>query len=225
MPLIVLEGLDGAGKSTQVQLLSNYYNKKGNQVFTLHFPRLQEPVWGEMIAAFLRGEYGNINQVHPQLIAMLYAGDRWAASHLIQEKLNQNYVVILDRYVYSNLAYQCAKIENPNEKKHLRDWIVYLEYQYFKIPKPDINIFLDVPLHIINQMLNEKRTGTERNYLKGKQDIHEKDLTFQEKVRNEYLVLCKKYGLKYIDCSNNNNTLASIEEVFKRICNVIVNFC
>jgi len=224
MPLIVLEGLDGAGKSTQVKMLTEYFEKQGKQVFLKHFPRLDSPYWGEMIASFLRGEYGDINQVHPQLVATLYAGDRWDASHEISQQLNQGSVVFLDRYVYSNLAYQCAKIDNEEEKERLRRWILEFEYDYFKIPKPDINLFLDVPQSFVEQKLKEQRTGDDRAYLKGKSDIHEKSLTFQQKVRQEYLYLCQHYELIYIDCTLNR-ALAPIEVVFNRLLEKIVKAC
>lgn len=224
MPLIVLEGLDGAGKSTQVRLLTEYYEKQGKSVFFMHFPRLDSPYWGEMIAAFLRGEYGDINQVHPQLVAALYAGDRWDASKEIITRLEKGNVVFLDRYVYSNLAYQCAKLNDEAEKEKLRKWILYFEFDYFKIPKPDINLFLDVPHNFVEKKLQENRTGSDRDYLKGKSDIHEKSSTFQQQVREEYLYLCKNFGLTYIDCSENKS-LATIEVVFERILLKIVKAC
>ncbi|HOU99089.1 MAG TPA: dTMP kinase [Bacteroidales bacterium] len=225
MPLIVLEGLDGAGKSTQVRLLTEYYEKKGKNVYFLHFPRLEAPYWGEMIASFLRGEYGNIDQVHPQLVAALYAGDRWDASAEIKEHLDKGDVVFLDRYVFSNLAYQCAKLNDQQEKEKLRKWILNFEFEYFNIPKPDINIFLDVPPSVVEQKLQENRTGSDREYLKGKSDIHEKSSLFQKKVREEYLFLCKNYDLTYIDCSTDNHLLAPIEVVFERILSEIVKAC
>ncbi|NSW46254.1 MAG: dTMP kinase [Bacteroidales bacterium] len=224
MPLIVLEGLDGAGKSTQVKMLTEYFEKLGKQVFFKHFPRLDSPYWGEMIASFLRGEYGDINQVHPQLVAALYAGDRWDASYEMLQHLKQGRVVFLDRYVYSNLAYQCAKVDNEEEKDRLRNWILQFEFDYFKIPKPNINLFLDVPQSFVEQKLKEQRTGDDRTYLKGKSDIHEKSLTFQQKVRQEYLYLCQHYELIYIDCSLNG-TLAPIEVVFNRLLEKIVKAC
>jgi len=224
MPLIVLEGLDGAGKSTQVKMLTEYFEKQGKQVYFKHFPRLDSPYWGEMIAAFLRGDYGDINHVHPQLVATLYAADRWDASFEISEQLKQECIVLLDRYVYSNLAYQCAKLDDEHEKEQLRQWILQFEFDYFKIPKPDVNLFLDVPTSFVEQKLKEQRTGNDRAYLKGKADIHEKNLTFQQKVRQEYLFLCKYYELTYIDCSLNN-TLAPIEVVFERLLEKIVKAC
>lgn len=225
MCLVVLEGLDGAGKSTQVRLLTEFYESEGKKVHFLHFPRLDAPYWGEMIASFLRGEYGEIDQVHPQLVATLYAGDRWDASAEIMQHLAKGEVVFLDRYVYSNLAYQCAKIKDDKEKDKLRRWILSLEFDYFKIPKPDFNLFLDVPSSFVEQKLKDNRTGSDRAYLKGKSDIHEKSTLFQKKVREEYLFLCKHYDLIYIDCSLDNQKLASIEEVFKRILSKIVKAC
>lgn len=225
MPLIVLEGLDGSGKSTQIRLLTEYYENEGKKVHFLHFPRLDVSYWGEMIASFLRGEYGDIDQVHPQLVAILYAGDRWDASKEIVQHLANGEIVFLDRYVYSNIAYQCAKLHDDKEKDKLRNWILNFEYNYFKIPKPDINLFLDVPSTFVEKKLQENRTGSDRAYLKGKSDIHEKSTLFQMKVRQEYLFLCKHYNLIYVDCSVENQMLASIEEVFKRILSKIVKAC
>ncbi|MCX7862389.1 MAG: dTMP kinase [Bacteroidales bacterium] len=220
MPLIVLEGLDGAGKSTQVKLLNEYFINQGKSTFLLHFPRLQNPYFGELISSFLRGEFGDIHQVHPRLVALLYAGDRWDASQQLSSYLSQQYVVILDRYVYSNIAYQCAKLTNEYEKEELRNWILQFEFEYFKIPKPDINIFLDMPITFVEKKLKEHRQGDDRAYLKGKEDIHEKNISFQEKVRNEYLYLCTHYDLLYLNCAHNE-AIESAEHIFKRIINLI----
>ncbi len=222
MPLIVLEGLDGAGKSTQVQLLCNYLKNKEKNVFFLHFPRLNTPYFGELIADFLRGDLGNIHQVHPKLVAVLYAGDRWNAAKEIENYLKNNFVVILDRYVYSNLAYQCAKLKNEKEKEYLRNWILNFEYEFYKIPRPEINIFLDVPLQFIEEKLKQNRNGEDRVYLKGKNDIHEQNIQFQNDVRNEYLYLCKNFDLLYLDCSDKN-IIAKPEVVFNKIINIIQN--
>lgn len=224
MSLIVLEGLDGVGKSTQIKLLSEYFEKQGKAVFFIHFPRLNSPYWGKMISEFLRGEYGSIDKVHPQLVATLYAGDRWDASREIIDRLKNGYIVLLDRYVYSNLAYQCAKLTNETEKELLRKWILDFEFNYFKIPEPDINLFLDVPLDFVSKNLQKNRTGSDRDYLKGKSDIHEKDFIFQQYVREEYLYLCKNYKLTYVDCSENNS-VAPVEIVFKRILLKIDKVC
>jgi dTMP kinase len=222
MPLLVLEGLDGAGKSTQVKLLTNYFKNKAKEVFFLHFPRLDTPFFGELIADFLRGDFGEIHNVHPKLVASLYAGDRWSASKEIENYLKKDFVVILDRYVYSNLAYQCAKLHTIQEKESLRNWILKFEFEFYKIPRPDINIFLDVPIEFVEQKLKQHRDGEDRQYLKGKTDIHEQNIQFQIKVRDEYLYLCKNSDLIYLNCSENNK-IATPEIVFNKIINIIEN--
>ncbi|MDP3452257.1 MAG: thymidylate kinase, partial [Bacteroidales bacterium] len=144
--LIVLEGLDGAGKSTQINLLQTYFEKRSTPVRFIHFPRFDSPVFGELIAKFLRGDLGKIEEVHPMLVALLFAGDRKEASSQINDWLKMGCTVILDRYVYSNIAFQCAKCSDESEASGLRDWILDTEYNEFGIPRPDMNLFLDVPI-------------------------------------------------------------------------------
>lgn len=222
MALLVIEGLDGAGKSTQVGLLQNLL-KEGEIPFKyLHFPRTDGPVYGDLIARFLRGELGEINQVNPYLIALIYAGDRADAKDLLENWLKQGITVILDRYVYSNIAYQCAKINDPKQKEDLKKWIIDTEFGYFSLPKPDLNIFLDVPFNFTKQKLTEHRSGDDRAYLQGQRDIHEEDLDFQNRVRNVYLSLEGEDRFVRIDCSNGDAML-SPEDIFSKVKKVLNN--
>ena len=122
--LIVLEGLDGAGKSTQIQRLRQHLEAQGLQTEYLHFPRFDAPVFGELIARFLRGEFGSVEQVDPYLVALLYAGDRNDAAKQIRRWFDEGKVVVLDRYVYSNIGYQCAKLPTRAERARLAEWLL-----------------------------------------------------------------------------------------------------
>lgn len=194
--LIVLEGLDGAGKSTQVKLLKEYLVSKGVNLRYLHFPRYDSPLYGELIGKYLRGDFGKIDEVHPQIVALLFALDRMDASADIKKWLAAGDCVLLDRYVYSNIAYQCSKImmqpqfeENREElARELRNWIFDTEYNKYGIPKPDLNLFLNVPIEFVDSKLKESREADDdRHYLNGKTDIHEADIRFQISVREIYL--------------------------------------
>ena len=220
MGLIVIEGLDGAGKTTQINRLSEYLIARGHRCRLLHFPRTDSPVYGELIARFLRGELGDIHQVNPYLVALIYAGDRFDFKPALEKWLDEGDMVLLDRYVYSNVAYQCAKIKNKDDSKALREWILHLEFEYHKLPKPDLNIFLDVPFMFTRQKLTNERNDDERQYLKGKKDIHEADLDFQEAVRQTYLSMSDVDGFAKIDCSDGN-TILSVDQIFSKILNVL----
>jgi len=220
MGLIVIEGLDGAGKSTQMNRLNEYLVASGYRCRSLHFPRTDSPVYGDLIARFLRGELGEIDQVNPYLVALIYAGDRYNFKPTLENWLNAGDMVLLDRYVYSNVAYQCAKIRDQEESKALREWILRLEYDEHGLPKPDMNIFLDVPFAFTRQMLTDNRKGDERLYLRGKKDIHENNLEFQERVRETYLSLSDTDHFVIIDCSDGN-TILPVEQIFNKILNVL----
>lgn len=218
MKFVVIEGLDGSGKSTQIKLLKDYLEKKHIRYEYLHFPRTNSPVYGELIARFLRGELGDNNTVNPYLIALIYAGDRNDAKEMIHKWREQGYFVLVDRYVISNIAFQCAKLHNLNERIKLKDWILNLEYSYNNLPVPDLNIFLDVPFEFTTSQLTNTRAGEDRDYLRGNRDIHEDDLVFQKRVREVYLSLEKEINnFQIINCSASDGKVLSPSEIFNEI--------
>lgn len=216
---IVLEGLDGAGKSTQVRRLRSMLEERGHKVEYLHFPRFDAPIYGELIARFLRGEFGAADRVDPYLVALLFAGDRADAASQIRTWLKEGHVVLLDRYVWSNVAYQCAKLKGTDEdRKRLQQWILDLEYGYHAIPRPDISLFLDVPMNFVASKLAEERSGDDRAYLQGHEDIHEASLELQHRVRETYLAASQTDAqLRVVDCSDAEGGMADPDTVFERI--------
>jgi dTMP kinase len=222
MKLFVIEGVDGAGKSTQTRLLRDYLSRIGYNCEYMHFPRTDAPYFGELIARFLRGEFGSLNYVDPYLVAMLYAGDRKDASSLISNWLSEGKIVLLDRYTYSNIAYQCAKLSDNSSREKLMQWILALEFEHFAIPKPDLNIFLDVPFIFAENNLTKARTGNDRNYLNGTRDIHEDSMAFQKKVRDVYLRVSESdERLVVADCSDRNGTMLPPSAIFDLIIKII----
>lgn len=216
--LVVLEGLDGAGKSTQVRKLREYLEARGGEFRYIHFPRYDAPVYGGLISRFLRGDFGSNEAVHPQLVALLFAEDRHGAAPEIVSVLERGGTVLLDRYVYSNIAYQCAKLDSPEEAEGLRKWIFETEYGDFRLPRPDLNIFLDVPIGFVERSLSASREGDERNYLNGAQDIHEADIAFQKRVRDMYRIQASKDpSFISVDCSDCNGNMLPPEAIFQKI--------
>lgn len=220
--LIVLEGLDGAGKSTQVKKLREYLEKVTPSLEYIHFPRYGAPVYGDLISRFLRGDFGTNETVHPQLVALLFAEDRHGAGPGIRKALEEGKTVLLDRYVYSNIAYQCAKLHDVTERKNLRDWILTTEYGPFNLPRPDINIFLDVPIDFVKENLASHREGADRAYLEGTQDIHEASISFQKDVREMYLAetVSDPHFIR-VDCSDKNGRILPPGDIFQKVKDII----
>ena len=216
--LVVLEGLDGAGKSTQVKKLRRYLESLLGSLEYIHFPRYDAPVYGDLISRFLRGDFGSNETVHPQLVALLFAEDRHGAAPQMKQVLDQGGNILLDRYVYSNIAYQCAKLPDAEQAAALREWIFQTEYGNFELPKPDLNIFLDVPIAFVESKLKSQRGGADREYLEGAQDIHEADIEFQKRVREIYRQQCE-IDPKFIriDCSDDYGQMLPPNEIFAKI--------
>lgn len=216
--LVVLEGLDGAGKSTQVKKLRTYLESLFGSLEYVHFPRYDAPVYGDLISRFLRGDFGSNESVHPQLVALLFAEDRHGAAPQMRKTLAAGGHILLDRYVYSNIAYQCAKLNDPVEAEKLRDWVFNTEYGDFELPKPDLNIFLDVPISFVESKLKSDRAGQDRDYLEGSQDIHEADIEFQKRVRTMYRRQCE-LDPKFIriDCSDEYGQMLPPGAIFEKV--------
>ena len=127
-------------------------------------------------------------------------------------------MVLLDRYVYSNVAYQCAKMPSQEKAEYLREWILNTEYGRFDLPRPDLNIFLDVPISFVESSLQANRKGDDRSYLQGRQDIHEASIEFQKRVREIYLrqaSLDKDFLI--IDCSDPEGKMLPPDDIFTKI--------
>ena len=221
MSFAVIEGLDGSGKSTQIKLLRNYLEEKDIPYKYLHFPRTDAPVYGDLVARFLRGELGNISEVNPYLIALIYAGDRKDAKTQIEKWIEDGYFVLVDRYVFSNIAFQCAKLEDLKERDELKDWILQLEYGYYHLPHPDVNLFLDVPFQFTQKQLSDNRQGEDREYLQGRDDIHEANLDFQKNVREVYLSLKEEKEFRILQCFNEEEEIYSPVEIFNKIIKIL----
>lgn len=216
--LVVLEGLDGAGKSTQVKKLRSYLETLYGEIDYIHFPRYDAPVYGDLISRFLRGDFGDIDTVHPQLVALLYAEDRHQAAPYMKNELVSGKTILLDRYVYSNIAYQCAKLHDGHESHRLREWIIDTEFGTFGLPVPDLNIFLDVPIGFVRKKLSGGRSGHDRDYLEGGKDIHEADIDFQVRVREVYREQCAKDPrFVRIDCSDTDGGMLPPDDIFMKI--------
>ncbi|HLS31099.1 MAG TPA: dTMP kinase [Flavobacteriaceae bacterium] len=216
--IITIEGLDGAGKSTQIELLTDRLTQLGIRHKFIHFPMLNQGVYGSLVAEFLRGEFGSLENVHPKLVALLFAEDRNEHKHKIEEWLAEGYLVILDRYVKSNIAFQCAKLSDETEKKALKEWILAFEFEFHKLPKPEISFFLNVPMQQIETSLKNIRIGEDRDYLEGKTDIHEDSVDFQKKVLAEYLKLLRSDANFYeVKCFSETEEWFSPEEIHQTI--------
>lgn len=212
--LVVIEGIDGAGKTTQIGLLEQHLASQGRalQVEVINFPRYEDNLYGALIRRYLEGEFGNINEVNPYLLALAYAGDRVLAKPMINNWLNEGKIVIANRYVSSSKAHLGANLDEEMMEEFM-EWINQLEYQTNGMPKPDLNILLKVDPKIGQQ-----------NALKDHQvDIHEKSLDHEEKAAQIYFELSKKEpNWIVIDCMKDG-TMKSKDAICKEIIKIISN--
>jgi len=218
--LIVIDGIDGAGKATQTKLLISRLEKEGYKTATLDFPQYYNNFFGRLIGRFQNNEFGDAPTTDPYLASMLYAADRWEAKEKIENWLKEGRVVILDRYVSSNQIHQGGKILDIEKKKKFLEYLEEMEFKIFKIPKPDAIIFLNVPYEISKKLLVKK---AERAYVgDGKQDKVEKSKTYQEGAYRQSLEMVKNFNnWMEINCVKNGNIL-SPEDISNKVWQSII---
>ena len=206
--LIVIDGTDGSGKTTQINLLTEKLKKNGLKVKTIHFPKYDN-FFGNFIGHCLTEQYYNFINVHPKIVSVLYAADRWESSKQIKEFLEKDYIVVLDRYVSANQIHQGGKIKNPKKRASFLKWLDEMEYKVFDIPRPHITLYLSLPLNLIEKLLKERNEKSVRAYVGNKKDVHEVDLEFQKNSRNSAIWLSKvlKNFIK-IDCAEKGKILS-----------------
>ena len=203
--LIVIEGGDGSGKTTQLMLLDQGLRKAGYAVENMHFPK-HESQFGKVVDAYLRGELGKKEDLPSEFIAMLYMSDFYDSKKYMEELLEKGTIILLSRYFSSTLSFQVAL--EKKEKEFVWNWIRLVAS---RLPQPDLVIVLDVPINISKKFLdNINRAET---YKRGeKKDQHETDLVFQQAVREEYERNIKRLYWTRVKCYEKGEML-SIDKI------------
>ncbi|MCX6732590.1 MAG: nucleoside 2-deoxyribosyltransferase [Candidatus Roizmanbacteria bacterium] len=214
--LIVIDGGDGSGKTTQAQLLVDYLKTQKIPVKYVDFPQYYKSFHGKTVGKFLKGEFGKIDEVSPYLASLAYALDRASIKREMDEFLAQGGYIVANRYATSSMAHQAAKCKTEKERTDFLKWIYELEYKVHKIPKENLVIYLHVPYQYAAE-LSKKRAIQKGIEL----DIAEKSSEHQKKSEEMYLMLSKKHRhWKIIECVNNEKML-SIQEIHEQVLKIL----
>jgi dTMP kinase len=216
-PLIAIEGIDGSGKGTQAQRLVKRLQEAGLNSALLSFPRYDKTFFGGVVGSFLNGKFGSLDQVHPFLVSLLFAGDRFESRPLLTAALARCDVVVLDRYVASNVAHQAAKLTG-NERETLRGSIEHVEFDLFEMPRPDRVLLLDVTVPVAQKLVAKKGA---RNYTERAADIQEADANYLGRVREMYLQLAaREPNWSVIGCEGTDG-LRTVDDVADEIWRIV----
>lgn len=198
--LIVIEGLDGSGKSTQLELLPKRLKEKGIDCKTVSFPDYKSNS-SALVKMYLGGEFGTKpGDVNPYAASAFYTVDRFASFKTDWgEYYNKGGTVVSGRYTTSNAVHQTSKLPESSWSDFL-NWLYDFEYNKVGIPKPDKVIFLDMPIEV-SQKLLDKRYNADG----GKKDIHECDTNYLAKCRNAAVFTAEFSGWEIISCAENGN--------------------
>lgn len=217
--LIVIDGIDGSGKTTQVDLLSEYLKNKNISFEVISFPRYEDNLYGKLIRRYLSGEFGSIQEVNPYLMALSYAGDRALAKPLIENWLSSGKLVVANRYVSSSKAHLGANLPQ-NQREEFMSWVDELEYQTNSIPKMDLTILLNVDPKIGQENVKGEKDPLD---LSNKRDIHEDNLEHLSAASRIFLKLSQsEANWKVIDCGENLK-MKSKDEIHKEIIHYLQN--
>jgi dTMP kinase len=205
--LIAIEGIDGSGKHTQARLLEHSLQSKGFEVYATGFPQY-ESWFGTMVGKFLNGDFGSLQAVDPHFSALLYAGDRFEAKARIESSLKDGKIVLIDRYVASNMAHQVARAA-PDKRSEFLRWIEHLEYSIYGLPREDLILYLRVPPAEAQKLVAQK---SERNYTRASHDLLEKSLHHLEDAAEMYDMLSRSRPWATIQCYDAQNGTVRLPE-------------
>lgn len=212
---IVIDGLDGCGKSTQMKLLREYFDSKGLMYKSIKLPDYDSPSCS-LVNMYLSGEFGQkAEDVNAYTATAFFAVDRYANFALKwKEDYERGVNIIADRYTTSNALHQASKLQGEERDKFL-DWLWDFEYEKLGLPKPDCVIYLDMPIEISQKLMTGRYDGEE-----SKKDVHERDMNYLHHCRESALYTAEKCGWEVIKCGENS-TPFSIERINKEIISVI----
>ena len=215
--LIVIDGTDGSGKSTQIALLVSHLKKDGYKIKVVDFPEYYSNFFGKFIGHCLTEQYYNFVRVHPKIASVLYAADRFESKEKIESWLKKGYIVVADRYVSANQIHQGGKIANVKKRQAFIKWLDEMEYKVFKIPRPNAVIYLNLSMPFILDLIKERNKNIKRIYVGKKKDIVEGDIEYLTNSHKSAIWLAKtQIEFTQIECTPKN-ILRTREDIHKEV--------
>lgn len=213
--LIVIDGLDGSGKTTQFELIQKILSDRGITVKAISFPEYDKPS-STLVKMYLGGEFSkNAEDVNAYASSSFYAVDRYASYKLYWEKdYIDDKLILASRYVSSNAIHQMVKLPEEEWEQYL-EWLIDYEHIKMNIPKADKVIFLDMPIEISQKLLSQRYNGDEN-----KKDIHESNVEYLHRCRKSALFAAEKLDWSVVTCNDGENPLPT-EEISKKIMKII----
>lgn len=208
--LIIIEGLDGSGKSTQMQLLCQRAEQLGKPVRRVKFPNYDEDS-SALVKAYLSGELGSLQQINAYAASVLYSVDRYATwRRHMHSDYEQGAVFLLDRYTTANMYHQTTKLPHEEWDSFL-DWLVDLEFQKMGLPAPDLVLYLDMRPQTARRLMEKRYHGDE-----SKKDVHEKDVEYLARSRRAAEFCAAHLGWQTVPCTCGDG-MRSIEEIGQEV--------
>jgi dTMP kinase len=214
---IVLEGIDGSGKRTQLEKLASAFTARGVAFSQIAFPNYNG-FFGKLVGRFLNGEFGSLASVDPHFSALLYAGDRLEARFIMESILDSGKALLADRYVASNLAHQGARVATKSRAQFLR-WLRQLEYEIYGLPAEDLVIYLRLPVAEAHRLMEQKPA---RDYTDKRRDLQEADVAHLEAAAQVYDELARLSNWVQIECvDSSTGVLRSPDDIHREILSAI----
>lgn len=212
--IIVIEGTDGSGKTTQLEELKKFLETSGESVEVFDFPQYGKKS-AIMVEEYLNGNLGSAKDVGAYRASIFYACDRYAASFDIKKAISDNKIILCNRYTTANMLHQAGKISDLKMRKKFLKWLVDLEFNIFDLPKPDHVIFLYLDSEIAIKLAAQK-TARHENIIQSN-DIHEKDLNHLRESKESGLWVSKIYKWIVIKCQDKSGEILSVKKIHKKV--------
>ncbi len=212
--LIAIDGVDSSGKGLQTQLLLEALEHRGLSVRKLRFP-VYESDSSALVKMYLAGEMGGVSDVNGYAASLFFAADRYASYKMDWGKqLEEGTNMVCDRYVSSNAIHQSVKVAEA-EREDFFSWVMDLEYEKMGLPKPDLTIFLDMPVDVALSLMDKRYHGDA-----SKKDIHEADRDYLLACHEAAVYAAEHFGWVRINCVEEGKLLSPHvihEKIMERI--------
>lgn len=218
--LIVIEGTDGSGKTTQAKMLLRRLESTGYSTAYADFPQYGQKSAG-MVENYLSGKYGGADDVDPRIASVFYAVDRYDAAIGIRKELEEGRIIVCNRYVSANMGHQGGKIQDKAAREEYMRWLEDLEFNFFKIPRPDMTILLYVPYKTAKTLVESKGY---RSYIGGfKKDIHEANMKHLVDAEHAFKEIAMEKGWNIVECTKGESIMG-IDEIHNLVWSAVYGF-